>query len=112
VLGYEFIEVTGDLLERLGRMRFHELRHTAASPMIASGANVKTVQSQLRHKTATMTLDQYGHQFPDDLDDVTNKMGDLVSGCAQNVPTKESWPEPVALTSTFSVELPGIEPGA
>jgi len=29
--------------------------------MIASGANVKTVQSQLGHKTATMTLDQYGH---------------------------------------------------
>ncbi len=39
--------------------------------MIASGANVKTVQSQLGHKTATMTLDQYGHLFPDDLDDMT-----------------------------------------
>ena len=42
--------------------------------MIASGANVKTVQSQLGHKTATMTLDQYGHLFPDDLDDVAEKM--------------------------------------
>ena len=52
--------------------------------MIASGANVKTVQSQLGHKTATMTLDQYGHLFPDDLDDVADKMDDLVSGCAQN----------------------------
>jgi integrase len=31
--------------------------------MIASGANVKTVQAQLGHKTATMTLDQYGHPF-------------------------------------------------
>jgi hypothetical protein len=58
--------------------------------MIASGANVKTVQAQLGHKTATMTLDQYGHLFPDDLDDVANKMDDLVSGCAQNVPTKEA----------------------
>jgi hypothetical protein len=25
---------------------------------------------------------------------------------------KRSWPEPVALTSFFSVELPGIEPGS
>ena len=69
------------------RVTVHELRHTAASLMIASGANVKTVQSQLGHKTATMTLDQYGHLFPDDLDDVADKMDELVSGCAQNVPT-------------------------
>ena len=58
--------------------------------MIASGANVKTVQAQLGHKTATMTLDQYGHLFPDDLDDVATKMDDLVSGCAQYVPKKEA----------------------
>ena len=69
------------------RVTAHELRHTAASLMIAAGANVKTVQSQLGHKTATMTLDQYGHLFPDDLDEVADKMDDLVSGRAQNVPT-------------------------
>jgi integrase len=72
------------------RVTAHELRHTAASPMIASGANVKTVQSQLGHKTATMTLDQYGHLFPDDLDDVATRMDDLVSGGAQNVPKQEA----------------------
>ena len=59
-------------------MTVHELRHTAASLVIASGANVKTVQSQLGHKTATMTLDQYGHLFPDDPGDVTDKMDELV----------------------------------
>jgi integrase len=74
--------------EKFPRVTVHELRHTAASLMIASGANVKTVQSQLGHKTATMTLDQYGHLFPDDLDDVADKMDGLVSGCAQNVPTE------------------------
>jgi hypothetical protein len=37
-----------------------------------------------------MTLDQDGHLFPDDLDDVADKMDDLVTGCAQNVPTKEA----------------------
>jgi integrase len=58
--------------------------------MIASGANVRTVQSQLGHKTATMTLDQYGHLFPDDLDDVADKLDALVAGCAQNVPTTKA----------------------
>ncbi|MFW0792139.1 site-specific integrase [Gordonia sp. CPCC 205333] len=48
----------------------HDLRHTAASLMIATGANVKTVQRQLGHKFATMTLDNYGHLFDDDLDSV------------------------------------------
>ncbi|MFD8247656.1 tyrosine-type recombinase/integrase [Nocardia sp. NPDC059691] len=41
-------------------MTAHQLRHTAASLMIASGAHVKTVQRQLGHKTATMTLDSTG----------------------------------------------------
>jgi integrase len=35
----------------------HELRHTAASLAIASGANVKAVQSMLGHASAAMTLD-------------------------------------------------------
>jgi integrase len=38
----------------------------------------ETVQAQLGHKTATMTLDQYGHPVPDDLDDVADKMDDPV----------------------------------
>lgn len=75
---------------RFPRVTVHELRHTAASLMIASGANVKTVQSQLGHKTATMTLDQYGHLFADDLDDVADRMDDLVAGCGQNVGKNET----------------------
>ena len=42
--------------------------------MIASGASVKVVQAQLGHKTATMTLDQYGHLFPDDLEAVAEAL--------------------------------------
>lgn len=45
----------------------HELRHTCASLAIAAGANVKVLQTLLGHKTATPTLDRYGHLFPDDL---------------------------------------------
>jgi len=52
----------------------HALRHTAASLAIASGANIKVVQQMLGHKSATMTLDLYGHLFPDQLDEVANRM--------------------------------------
>ena len=37
---------------------------------INAGANVKVVQRLLGHKTAVLTLDRYGHLFPDDLDAV------------------------------------------
>ena len=41
----------------------HDLRHTAASLLIAAGADVKAVQVILGHSTATMTMDLYGHLF-------------------------------------------------
>ncbi|GLU47124.1 tyrosine-type recombinase/integrase [Nocardiopsis ansamitocini] len=52
----------------------HKLRHTAASLAIAAGADVKVVQAMLGHATATMTLDRYGHLFPDRLDEVADAM--------------------------------------
>lgn len=52
----------------------HALRHTAASLAIASGANVKVVQTMLGHKSATMTLDLYGHLMADQLDQVADAM--------------------------------------
>lgn len=52
-------------------LRVHDLRHTAASLSIASGASVKVVQSQLGHRSAMLTLDRYGHLFPDDYDALT-----------------------------------------
>lgn len=48
-------------------VRLYDLRHTCASLLIAQSATVKAVQAQLGHATATMTLDLYGHLFPDEL---------------------------------------------
>jgi integrase len=60
----------------------HSLRHTAASLAIASGANVKVVQSMLGHKSATLTLDLYGHLFADQLDQVADAMDAAAAGPA------------------------------
>jgi integrase len=47
------------------RFCFHDLRHYLASLLIASGADIKTVQARMRHATAATTLDVYGHLWPD-----------------------------------------------
>ena len=52
----------------------HELRHTAASLAIASGASVKSVQRMLGHASAAMTLDVYSGLFDDDLDAVAERL--------------------------------------
>lgn len=51
-----------------------KLRNTAASLAIASGATVKGVQAMLGHAKAAMTLDIYASLFPDDLDDVADRL--------------------------------------
>jgi integrase len=58
----------------LPRMTIHDLRHTAASLAIASGANVKAVQRMLGHASAAMTLDVYADLFDEDLDAVSAAM--------------------------------------
>ena len=57
-------------------MRFYDLRHTAASLLIREGASVKAVQRQLGHATASITLDTYGHLFPDELDALAGRLED------------------------------------
>lgn len=41
--------------------RFHDLRHSYAVAAIRSGDDIKTVQGNLGHATASFTLDVYGH---------------------------------------------------
>ena len=48
---------------KIGRpdARFHDLRHTYAVTALQEGDDVKTVQANLGHATASFTLDVYGH---------------------------------------------------
>ena len=52
----------------------HDLRHTAASLAVQSGASVKGVQAMLGHEKASMTLDVYADLFDDDLDQVASAL--------------------------------------
>jgi len=46
------------------QFRFHDLRHTHASLLLAQGAHVKVVQERLGHASVTMTMDTYSHLLP------------------------------------------------
>ena len=51
------------IVEKIGRpdARLHDLRHTYAVTALQEGDDVKTVQQNLGHATASFTLDVYGH---------------------------------------------------
>lgn len=43
------------------KARFHDLRHSCAVASLHSGDDIKTVQGNPGHATASFTLDVYGH---------------------------------------------------
>lgn len=65
---------------KLKHASIHSLRHTFASVMIASGANIKALQRSLGHTSVTMTLDTYGHLIPETMDLSLAKADALMTG--------------------------------
>lgn len=49
----------------LPRVRVHDLRHLAASMMIAAGVPLPIVSKTLRHSTVSITADVYSHMTAD-----------------------------------------------
>lgn len=47
------------------KSRFHDLRHTSVALAIASGAHPQAIQVRMGHSTIPVTLDRYGHLFPE-----------------------------------------------
>jgi integrase len=54
------------LLRKAGlpSMRFHNLRHSAATILLSMGVHPKVVQELLGHSTIRMTMDLYSHALP------------------------------------------------
>ena len=56
------IRLRGDReIHGTGAGAFHDLRHSYAVVSLESGDDIKTVQTNLGHATASFTLDVYGH---------------------------------------------------
>jgi len=52
------------LLADLRQIRFHDLRHTFASLLLANGESLVYVKDQLGHHSIQITVDTYGHLIP------------------------------------------------
>lgn len=70
----------------IGRMKPHDLRHTAASLLIAVGADPKAVQEQLGHSTITVTYNTYGHLFERHLDGALDVLDQAARKAATDIP--------------------------
>jgi Phage integrase family len=94
---------------------FDDLRHTAASVWLASGADPKVVQRVLGHASASMTMDLYGHLVDANLWQAAQLVGGI-SGAAKPTGARgssdpEAEAEEAPVRSVFWVEpLIGIEP--
>jgi integrase len=60
-------------------IRFHDLRHTAATLMLTAGVHPKVVSEMLGHSTVAITLDRYSHLIPTMQEEAALQMDRLLS---------------------------------
>ncbi len=63
----------------LPKIRFHDLRHTAASLMLNHDIPVLVVSRMLGHSRPSITLDVYGHLIPSMQAEAAEKMDALLT---------------------------------
>jgi integrase len=63
----------------LPNIRFHDLRHTAASLMLMSGMELMRISRQLGHSKPSITLDVYGHLIPGLENEAAQRLDELVT---------------------------------
>lgn len=70
------------LLQQAGQpdVRFHDLRHSAATILLSMGVHPKVVQELLGHNQISMTMDIYSHVLPTMQQEVMDKMNDALQG--------------------------------
>lgn len=68
---------------KLPPIRTHDLRHTHATLLLASGANAKTVSSRLGHSSVGFTLDVYAAAIPQLEEQAAQVVADLVFGAGE-----------------------------
>jgi integrase len=70
------------LLKKAGiaEQRFHNLRHTAASLLLAQGVHPRVVMEVLGHSRISLTMDVYSHVMPTALRDAAEAMNAVLTG--------------------------------
>jgi integrase len=72
-LTHEFAKVAGKV-DGVPRVRFHDLRHSHATQLLAAGIHPKIAQERLGHSSISVTLDLYSHVSPTMQEDAAQKL--------------------------------------
>ena len=67
------------------RIKFHGLRHTCATLLLAANVPSKVVQERLGHKNISTTLDVYAHVLPSMQRDASDRLSALLGGAARRL---------------------------
>ena len=62
----------------LRKIRFHDLRHTCASLLVALGENMKVIQAYMGHSTMSVTADIYSHLDVSATSTASMKLGSFI----------------------------------
>lgn len=81
------------------KMRFHDLRHFAATRLMAAGVPVRTVSGRLGHANPSTTLSVYSHFVAASDQEAANVMGRLVSSSKLGNSVQSTAPKPVRKTA-------------
>ncbi len=77
LLGLKWTDL--DLALGTVQVRFHDLRHSAASLLLSLGVHAKIVQELLGHSQIGLTLDTYSHVLPSLQEEAVNRLNTLLS---------------------------------
>ena len=74
----------------LPKMRFHDLRHSAATLLLAQGVSPRYISDMLGHAQVSFTMQTYAHVLPHVQREVATKMDEILNRVATPVATKAS----------------------
>jgi integrase len=97
-LTHRFHKITA--IAQLPKIRFHDLRHTAATLLLAQGVHPRLVMETLGHSSISLTMNTYSHVIPAMRTEVADQMNSILGKAT--APNQESAPELVATSVATS----------
>ena len=88
-LTYEFARFIGRMKD-LPRVRFHDLRHSHATQLLASGVHPKIASERLGHASVGITLDLYSHVTETMQGDAALRLDSAMQGAKSRLGTRQS----------------------
>ena len=91
-------------------LRFHDLRHSCASFLLAQGVPVKMISEMLGHSSTSFTMDVYGHVLPKMQQQVVTEMNAIFESARKAQEAREEKEKATrgAATGAASLEKPPV----